>query len=161
MSPLPVVVRHHEKLELNRVEYSGAITLPEIEAMAAFNAANPAWLTYDCLSLVIPGAEFQLEIAALDAVSARYSELFRPLTFLILRRSAWLCLSPGAEPYVAHWVGARDLKADMSSDVRAFTRFEDAGEWLVLSPAGVAAMRSGEGFTEIAGFAIPSTALTR
>lgn len=158
---MPVILRHHQKLELNRVEFSGVVTLAELEAFAAFNAANPAWLTYDCLNLLPPGAEFQLDIAALDALFARYSQLFRPLTFLIMRRSAWLCLSPGAEAYVDRWLGGRDMKASMSSDVRAFASFEEAGEWLVLSAGGAAALKSGEGFAEIARFTTPPAALAR
>ncbi|MBX3510014.1 MAG: hypothetical protein KF700_02365 [Hyphomonadaceae bacterium] len=147
---MPVVLRHHHKLELNRVEYEGAITVAELRALADFQAASPTWLTYDSLNLVLPGANFDsIELAKLDALYDHYKKLFAPLNFVILRRSAWICQSPAAVAHVDHWLGGRDTKAGMSSDVRWFDTFAEAGEWLVLNPAAAASLQSGEGFVDI------------
>lgn len=149
---MPVVLRHHDKLEVNRVEYLGAVTLAELKALAEFQAANPTWLTYDCLSLVAPGAEFRVGPADLDELFAHYRVLFAPLEFLIMRRSAWLCQSDAAREHVSYWLGGRDTKSGMSSDVRQFDTFEEAGEWLVLSPSGAEALASGAAFVDVMRF---------
>lgn len=151
---MPVVVRHHEAMEVNRVDYAGSVTMDELAALAAFNAANPAWVTYDCLSVVLPGADFRsINLAELDALSARYRAIYEPLNFLIMRRSAWLCLSAAAEKHVRHWVGdPRERRENMASDVRLFESYEAAGEWLLLRPGEIEALTACEGFHEVARF---------
>lgn len=147
---MPVILRHNEELELNRVEYSGSVTLAELDALARFQAANPTWLTYDVLSLVPPGAHFStVDLSELDRLFANYRKIFAPLTFLILRRSAWLCQSPAAERHVRHWIGERDTKAGMATDARMFESYATAGEWLVLNPAEIAILERAEGFSDI------------
>ncbi|MGE0596638.1 MAG: hypothetical protein AB7P07_09730 [Hyphomonadaceae bacterium] len=159
---MPVVLRHNEKLEVNRVEYHGAVTLQELKDLAAFQAANPAWLTFDCLSFVASGADFHaVSLAQLDTLFAEYRALFEPLHFLIMRRSAWLCQSDAARAHVRYWIGDRDAKSEMSSDVRQFETYAEAGEWLVLSASGSAALESGEGFVDIVRFEDRAPALAR
>ena len=153
---MPVSIRHNESLELNRVDYIGSVTMAELNALAEFNAANPTWLTYDVLSIVQPGAHFQtVDLVQLDQLYAHYGKIFRPLTFLIMRRSAWVSLSPAAERHVSHWVGGRDTKESMSTDVRRFDTFEEAGDWLILNAEEVSVAQRGEGFAELATFDIP------
>ncbi len=147
---MPVVMRHNDELELNRVEYHGSVTLPELVALAEFNAANPTWLTYDCLSWILPGAHFRsIEKATLDSIFAKYRTAFEPLHFLILRRSAWLCQSEAALEHLGHWLGGRDTRGGMSSDVRKFDTISEAGEWLILRPEETRQLETGEGFREI------------
>ena len=153
---MTVVLRHHDKLEVNRVEYQGSVSLAELTALAEFQAEDPQWLNFDCLSLVMPGADFHsVSFAALDALFARYWTLFKPIHFLILRRSVWLCQSPPAEAHVNYWLGGRDTKAGMSSDVRLFATFKEAGAWLVLNSAQISMLESGAGFSDIARFTNP------
>lgn len=152
---MTVVLRHHEKLELNRVEYRGSVSLAELTAMAEFQAEEPSWLSFDCLNIVMPGADFKaVELAALDAVFARYRELFEPIRFLILRRSAWICQSRAGDAHVEHWIGGRDARTGMSSDVRLFDTIEEAGLWLVLNPAQTTTLATSEDFRDIAHFTI-------
>lgn len=154
---MTVVLRHNEQLELNRVEYHGAVSLGELIALAEFQAANPTWLTYDALSLVLPSADFSgIDKAALDTLFAKYKQLFEPLHFLILRRSAWICQSDLAQAHVQHWLSGRDTREDVSSDVRKFDTFAEAGDWLILSPCETVALESGEGFTEIVSCTSPA-----
>jgi hypothetical protein len=153
--PLTIVVRHSEKLELNRVEYHGRVSLAELSALADFNAAHPTLLTYDCLSLALPGSDFlSIDKGALDALFAKYRTLFAPIHFLILRRSAWICQSPAAEAHVRYWLTGRDTREAVSSDVRKFDAFADAGAWLVLSPEETVELETGEGFAEVTRFSI-------
>ncbi len=148
---MPVVLRHNEQLELNLAEYHGAISLAELEAVAAFLIQNPSFLKRDCLSLVVPGAHFGgVELSALDHLFGRYKTAYAPLSFM--RRSAWLCLSPTAQPHIDYWIGGRDAREAMSTTVRRFTSFEDAGDWLVLSTAEIQALQIGAGFAEVARF---------
>jgi len=145
-----IVARHNEELEVNRVEYHGRISLAELTALAEFNAAHPAYLSYDCLSIALPGSDFLgVDKAALDTLFAKYSSLFAPIHFLILRRSAWICQSPAAEAHVRYWLTGRETRETVSSDVRKFETFAEAGAWLVLSPEETAQLESGDGFTEV------------
>jgi len=159
---MPIVARHNEELELNRVDYVGSITAAELGALAEFNAANPTWVTYDCLSLVLPGADFlSIDLQALDALFKHYRGIYQPMNMLIMRRSAWLCQSPAAERHVGYWTKPRDQKETMSSDVRVFDTFETAAEWLLLRPAELDKLKSGEGFTEIYRTDAPAAGLSR
>lgn len=147
---MSIFLRHNEALELNRIEYSNSVTLAELTKLAEFQAANPSWLTFDSLAIVTPEADFlSVDKPALDKLYATYAELFSPLHFLILRRSAWICLSAAAEEHVRYWLGDRDTRETVSSDVRRFDTFADAGDWLVLNQNATAALETGAGFEEI------------
>lgn len=159
---MPIVLRHNEKLELNRVDYSGAISVSELKGLADFQAAAPTWLTYDCLNLVQTDASFSsVDFTELDALFAYYGELFAPITFVIMRRSAWLYQSPMALAHVRHWLHGRDLRTELSSDVRLLNNFTEAGDWLVLKQGAVAALESGEGFAEVFTIQAPAAAMAR
>jgi hypothetical protein len=154
-----IVLRHNETLELNRVEYSGAVNLTELAALAEFQTRTLTWLGYDCLNVVVAGADFDgVDLGELDRLFARYAALFQPLTFHIMRRSAWLCESPVALRHVRHWTGGRETKETMKSDVRLFNTIEAAGEWLLLRPSEFEKVAAGEGFTEVVRIHEPVTA---
>jgi hypothetical protein len=154
---VPVVLRHNELLELNTAEYSGAITLAELQATADWLAANPTFLKYDCLSVVMPESRF-IDVAfdALDRIFGRYKSLYAPINFQIIRRSAWLCFSPAAQAHIDHWTGKRDAREAMSTTLRQFASFEDAGDWLVLSEAETLALQTGTGFDDLVRFDHPA-----
>lgn len=125
----------------------GSVTLEELLALAAFNAAEPRWLKHDCLSLVLPGADFlNVDFAELDAIFERYRAMYGPMRFHIMRRSAWLCLSPAAQTHVAYWVVDRETKQGLSTNLRLFETFEEAGDWLMLQPSELEHLKSGDGF---------------
>ena len=71
---------------------------------------------------------------------------------MILRRSAWICLSPDAVNLLQFWIGAQARRSDSYVDVRQFASIDEAGRWLMLSPRETALAASGEGFREIAHF---------
>jgi hypothetical protein len=145
-------LRHSETLELNLVEYRGAVTMAELDGFAEFNARNVESMTRDCFNVVMPGASFaSIDFAALDTLFKRYVKLYAPLDFQIIRRAAWLCLSDDAAAHVRHWLGG-DARAAMSSAVREFDSFLEAGEWLVLSPAEMGDVELGRGFAEVVRF---------
>lgn len=153
---MTLVLRHNEALELNRAEYHGSVSTAELVALAEFQAANPTWLTFDALSWIMPRVDFDtVDLQELDAVFARYSQLFRPHQLLIFRRSAWICQSPRAQRHLDHWLKGRDTRSSMSSDVRQFATVKEAGAWLVLSEGETAALESGAGFKEIVRYTIP------
>ncbi len=153
---MPVILRHNKQLELSRVDYARTVSMAELGDMAKFFNANPRWVSHDTCNLVLPGAEFSgFDRAALDQLFARYANIYAPLTFQILRRSAWLCQSEAARDYVQYWVGDRDVRTQMSSDVRLFDTFAAASEWLLLSASEAEQLQRGEGFDEIARFHAP------
>lgn len=148
---MPVVLRHNELLELNIAEYHGSITLAELQAVADYLAVNRTFLKFDCLSVVLPGATFDdVAFDDLDRIFGRYRTLYAPINFQIIRRSAWICFSPAAQAHIDHWSGKRDAREAMSTTLRQFASFEEAGDWLVLSEAETLALQTGAGFDELA-----------
>jgi hypothetical protein len=153
---VPVVLRHNDVLELNIAEYHGVITLAELQAVADFLANNRSFLKSDCLSVVFPGAVFEgIEFDGLDRIFGQYKTLYAPMNFQIIRRSAWLCFSPAAQNHVDYWSGKRDAREAMSTTLRQFASFEEAGDWLVLSEAETLALQTGAGFDELVRFGPP------
>lgn len=159
---MPVVFRHSADLDLNVVTYSGSVTLDELSALTEFQGAQSALLTYDTLSVIEAGADFRtIALARIDDVFVRYRALFEPLNIVILRRGAWVCQSPAAQPHLDHWLGEPDLRKSLAKDIRQFHDIASAAEWLVLDPKKVAAVLSGEGFEELARFDLPAAGLRR
>lgn len=157
---MTVALWHNATLELNRAEYSGLVTVAELMALADFQALNPRWLSYDCLNIILPGADFDaIPFDALDGVFQKYRTLFEPKQFVIFRRSAWICQSAAAENHLHHWVGGRDTREGMSSDLRRCATVAEACEWLILGPANTAAAESGQGFDEIVRYTLPPKTL--
>jgi hypothetical protein len=106
---------------------------------------------------VLPGADFgTIEFAALDRLFGRYKTIYAPMKFQIMRRSAWLCFSPAAQPYIDYWIGGRDTRESMSSTLRQFETYAEAGDWLVLSETETATLERGDGFAELARFEMTS-----
>jgi hypothetical protein len=148
-----ITLRYNQELELNLATYRGAITLPALQGLADFLAAHPQYLKRDALSVLAPDAYFDgVELGALDNLFGRYATLFAPLSFQIIRRSAWICQSSAAQPYVDHWLGRPGMREAMSSTQRQFESYADAGDWLVLGKSGIEAIETGAGFDDVASF---------
>jgi hypothetical protein len=159
---VPIVLRHNESLELSRVEYSGAMTARDLHDHATFNAANPIWLGFDCISVIHADIDVSaISLANLDGVFNAHRELFQPLGLMFMRRSGWVCESPQAQRFLSHWLAKRNLDKSPWADVRQFDTFEAANEWLLLDPKAAAALKSGEGFVEVARFDNAPPAPTR
>ncbi len=153
---MPVVLRHNEQIEMNLAEYRGQVSLAELEAVAAFLAANPNFLKRDTLSVAHADASFgAVPFEALDRLFGRYKTLYAPLDFQMLRRSAWLCFSKVAQEHVDYWIGERDTRGAMSTTLRQLSSYAEAGEWLVLNESETRALQTGAGFEEIAKFDLP------
>lgn len=150
---MPVVLRHNESLELNLAEYLGSVTYEELRDLAAFLAENPSYLKRDCLSVVYSGCTFDtVDFSALDTLFSGYAALYAPISFQIIRRSAWVCLSAAAQSYIDYWIIGRDARGAMSTTLRHFTTYEEAGEWLVLSEAETLSLQTRVGFEIVARF---------
>jgi hypothetical protein len=150
---VPVVLRHNESLELNLAEYLGSVTYAELNAVAEFLAANPTFLKRDCLSVARPGCDFDsIILGDLDTLFGGYSRLYAPISFQIIRRSAWVCLSPAAQRYIDYWIIGRDARGALSTTLRQFPTYEEAGDWLVLSEAETLALQTRTGFDVVAHF---------
>lgn len=150
---MPIVLRHNATLELNRVEYSGAIVARDLHDHAAFNAANPEWLGFDCVSVLQADVDTsRISVASLDEVFRTHSALFTPLSLMFVRRSAWICESEIGQQLLNYWITKRNAMQRQWSDVRQFESFEAAGEWMLLSAESIATLKSGENFKQIAHF---------
>lgn len=154
---MPIVLRHNDVLEISRVEYSGAIRAKDLHDHAEYNAANPAWLGFDCISVIHADVHIAgLSLTELDGVFKAHRQLFEPLNLMFMRRSGWVCDSPMAQRFLGHWIGKRNADKSPWADVRQFESMDAAAEWLLLSPANAALLKSGEGFREIARFETPN-----
>lgn len=150
---MPGVLRHNQSLELNLAEYFGSVTYGELKAVAAYLGSDPAFLRRDCLNVIHPDCNFdRVDPSDLDELFRTYTALFAPLSFQIMRRSAWVCLSPVTQRYIDHWIVGRDARRVMSTTVRQFSTYEEAGEWLVLSEAETLALQTRTGFDIVASF---------
>jgi len=150
---MPILLRHNEKLEISRVEYFGAMTARDMHDHAAFNAANPIWLGFDCISVIHADVDVSgISLANLDGVFTAHRQLFEPLGLMFMRRSGWVCESPIGQRFLSHWMAKRNEDKSPWADVRQFDTFEAASEWLLLSTEGAAALKSGDGFAEIKRF---------
>lgn len=150
---MPIVLRHNSKLELSRVEYNGVMRAKDLHDHAAFNAANPIWLGFDCVSVIHDDVDVSgISLPDLDGVFTAHRELFEPLNLMFMRRSAWVCESPGGQRFLSHWLNKRNADKSPWADVRQFNSFDEAGQWMLLAPDGLHALRTGEGFRDIARF---------
>lgn len=146
---MPLVLRHHPTLELNLAEYRGSITLADLKDFATLAAADPEVLKRDTLNVVQRGADFStVPLADLDELFDHYRTLYAGLDFQLLRRSAWICWSKLAAAHVRHWLSG-DIRHGMSSTVRLFETYEEAGDWLLLSKQEIELARRGDGFTTL------------
>lgn len=156
---MPIVLRHNAGLEVSRVEYFGVVRAADLHDHARFNAANPVWLGYDCISVIHRDVDVAgLTSADLDGVFGAHRQLFEPLNLMFMRRSGWVCESAIGQRFLSHWLAKRNLDRSPWADVRQLETFEAAAQWLLLNAEGAAALKSGEGFADVARF---ETAPTR
>lgn len=159
---MPILLRHHPHLELSRVEYNGIMRAEDLHAHAAYNAANPVWLGFDCVSVIHDDVDVSgISLANLDGVFNAHRQLFEPLNLMFMRRSAWVCESPAGQRFLSHWLAKRNADKSPWADVRQFNSFEAVAEWMLLSPENAAALKSGEGFKDIARFDTVAAAPSR
>jgi hypothetical protein len=150
---MPIILRHNDQFELSRAEYFGAMTAQQMHDHAAFNAANPDWLGFDCVSVIRPDIDVSgISLASLDGVFNTHRQMFEPLGLMFVRRSAWVCENPAGQRLLSHWLTKRNADKSPWADVRQFDSFEAAGEWMLLSPEGLAALKSSDGFRDVARF---------
>lgn len=147
---MPIAFTHHPESELNRIVYSGALALADLEAVASYMMAQPASITFDCLSIITPDTHLDVPFeVAVDEIFAQFGAPFEKLTAVIMRRSAWLCLNPEFEPLMRQWLERVRPTAPNAEHIRLFFRYEDAATWLL---ADAEALQSGQGFHELARF---------
>jgi hypothetical protein len=150
---MPITLRHNSKLEVSRVEYSGAIRGADMHEHATFNAANPVWLGFDCISVIHADVDVSgISLVDLNGVFKTHRQLFEPLNLMFMRRSGWVCESLIGQRFLSHWLEKRNADKSPWADVRQFDSFDAASEWLLLSEEDAAALKSGEGFNDIARF---------
>ncbi len=150
---MPIVLRHNQRLELSRVDYSGVILGEDLHNHASYNAANPIWLGFDCVSVIHPDVDVSyISLNQLDGVFNAHRELFEPLNLMFMRRSAWVCESVHGQRFLSHWLTKRNADKSPWADVRQFDNFDAAGSWMLMTPESIETLKSGEGFKEIARF---------
>jgi hypothetical protein len=143
-------LQHNRDIDLNRVEYRGPISLRQMIALAEYQRDHPEWLAYDLFNVIAADADFgAVRLEDLDAVVAKFPELFKPSKLLIFRRSAWISFSAASQGHLDHWIARRNTRQNQTQEARQFTTFADAAAWLVLSANAAGMLETGEGFTEM------------
>ena len=152
---MTVIFRRNDALELNLCEFTGAIGLNELKALAKYQADKPEILGSDTLNLVRQNGDFSaITFEMLSMLFEHYKVLFTPLRLQIFRRAVWLCEDDGPKAHIVHWL-SQDAKEGMSSTVKQCHSFAEAADWLLLMDAERAKLETGEGFEEIARFQFP------
>lgn len=150
---MPIVLRHNAALELSRVEYTGVMRAQDLHDHAAYNAANPIWLGFDCVSVIHADVEVaDISPTNLDGLFIVHRQLFEPLNLMFMRRSAWVCESPIGQRLLSHWIAKRNADKSPWTEVRQFDSFDTAGDWMLLGAENKAILKNGEDFKEIARF---------
>ncbi|HRE44884.1 MAG TPA: hypothetical protein PKY87_13075 [Terricaulis sp.] len=156
---MTISFQHHPELELNRIAYSGLLSIEEMLEHATFRGAHLQWLNFDHINVVLPGTDTRhVTPAAMDDLFAKHQALFLTQTLLIRRRSAWVCQSPAARGTLDYWLGDRTAKPRAMTDVRLFDTLDAAADWLLLRGREKALAVAGEGFEDIAHFCAPPLA---
>lgn len=156
---MTISFQHNPELELNRIAYSGMLSIEEMLEHAKFRAAHPQWLNYDHINIALPGTDARhITREALDDLFSKHQALFLTQTLLIRRRSAWVCESPAARETLEYWLGDRNAKPRAMTDVRLFDTLEAAADWLLLRGREKALAVASEGFEDIARFSAPPLA---
>lgn len=159
---MPIVLRHNATLELSRVEYTGIMRAQDLHDHAAFNAANPVWLGFDCISVIHDDVDVsRITLTNLDGVFNAHRQLFEPLNLMFMRRSGWVCESIAGQRFLSHWLAKRNADKSPWAEVRQFDSFEAASEWMLLSAENAAILKRGDNFKEIARFEPPATDFAR
>jgi hypothetical protein len=156
---MPIVMRHNEALELTRVDFFGKVLPEHVFAYGSFGVTNPIWIGFDCMTCVSADADVSaITPANIEAIFRSFGGALQPVNAVVRRRTGWICeVKPGQQALLSHWLERRNAGSDPDARVRQFETFEAASDWLLLSPEGAAAFKSGEGFTEIARFETPAS----
>jgi len=118
----------------------------DLHAHAAYNAANPIWLGFDCVSVIHDDVDVSgISLPELDGVFTAHRQLFEPLNLMFMRRSGWVCESAAGQRFLSHWLSKRNADRSPWADVRQFNSFEAAADWMLLSPEGKHTLKTGEG----------------
>jgi hypothetical protein len=153
-TPVSIAIRHSDELGLCLAEYEGVVTIAQLRGVADFMATALQLLKRDCLAVVEADADFSsIKLADLDDLFAHYRRLFAPMSVQVFRRSAWICRSSEALAHIKYWVGDRDTRTSVASDIRLFETEAEAGRWLTLSPSEIVKLARREGFRTLATFA--------
>lgn len=136
---MTIIERHTERCHLSTVEMNGPVTLPELEAHNAHRFARRIVLTADCLWYVGRETVFtDMSVAKLDAYSARLRALYRAAPLPMVRRTAWLCESEQALPFVRHFLRDRSADDGLYALPRLVGAFPEAAAWLMVSESDLA-----------------------
>lgn len=150
---MPIVMRHSEALELTRVDFFGKVLPEHVHGYGAYGLANPIFIGFDCITFVSADSDVSaLSPAHIDAIFSAYGPLLRPANAMVRRRTGWVCENPAGQQALSYWLAKRNAGSEPDAHVRQFASAEAASEWLRLSPEAAAALKSGEGFAELARF---------
>lgn len=150
---MPIVMRHSETLELTRVDFFGKVLPEHVRAYGAYGLANQIWVGFDCITFVSVDADVSaITPAELDAFFKAFGAMLRPSNAVVRRRTGWVCENPAHHQVLGSWLAKRNAGCEPDAQVRQFESGDAASEWLLLSPTAAAALKSGEGFAELARF---------
>ncbi len=150
---MPIVMRHNEALELTRVDFYGRILPEQVHAYGAYGLAHPHWVNFDCITFVSADTDVSaISRADIDAIFKAFGAMLQASSTLVRRRTGWVCQSAACQQALDAWLAKRNAGTEPDTHVRQFNSAEAVSEWLLLSPEGAAALKSGHGFAQLALF---------
>lgn len=150
---MPILMRHHEALELTRVDFYGKLLPEHMQGYGDYGMANQQWVEFDTMTFVAADTDVSaMTPAYIDSFFNAFGQVLRTSDKMVRRRTGWVCDSPVYEAVLNLWLEKRNADCEPGGQVRLFKTTEAACEWLLLTPSGAAALASGEGFAELARF---------
>ncbi len=150
---MPILMRHNDALELTRVDFYGKLLPEHVQGYGAYGMANQQWTQFDTMTFV--GADTDVSAmtpAYIESFFSAFGRVLRTSDKMVRRRTGWVCDNPIYEAVLDIWLAKRNADCEPGGQVRLFKSAEAASEWLLLSPDAAAALKSGEGFAELARF---------
>lgn len=150
---MPIVMRHNEALELTRVDFFGKLLPEHVRGYGAYGTANAHWTEFDTMTFVAADTDVSaITPADVDTFFTTFGAILRTSDKMVRRRTGWVCDNAICEAVLNIWLAKRNAGSEPDNPVRLFKTSEAASEWLLLDTEASAAMKSGEGFIEVARF---------
>lgn len=150
---MPIVMRHNEALELTRVDFFGKLLPEHVRGYGAYGISNPHWAEFDTMTFVADDTDVSaITPADIDSFFNAFGQMLRASDKMVRRRTGWVCDDATCKAALAFWLARRNAGVEPDNHVRLFATSDAASEWLLLAVDAADALKSGNGFTELARF---------
>ncbi len=145
---MPISIAENAALALHIVAFEARVPFSEIEALGRIHAENLAWAAADTVHIIGEDTDLsEISDQQLDAMRAHYRAVHGGIDFFLLRRSGWVCRSPGAWRAVEYWLRERHSRDGQGTEVFLATTLQELDD--LFSADEIEAVASRAGFVEL------------